>query len=55
MTTNGEIVSLEKFILDNSDLEKLEFFLCQFNIFDVLNIAHAEIRHSSVNRHSMAA
>lgn len=48
MTKNIEIAELEKFILDNPDLEKLESLLDQFNIFDVLNIVHAEVRHSSV-------
>jgi len=37
---------LEKFILNNRDLEKLESQLAQFNIFETLNIASAEIRHS---------
>lgn len=43
-----EIELLEKFVLDNPDLEKLEDLLSQFNIFETLNIVNAEIRHSNV-------
>ena len=48
MDEKTDIAELEKFILDNPELEKLESLLDQFNIFDVLNIVNAEIRHSSV-------
>ena len=47
MTKSIEIIELEKFVLNNPELEKLESLLNQFNIFDVLNIVHTEIRHSS--------
>jgi len=40
--------TLEKFILNNKELEKLESLLAQFNVFETLNIVNAEIRHSSV-------
>lgn len=40
--------ALERFILNNPDLEKLEDLLSQFNIFETLNIVDAEIRHSNV-------
>ena len=43
-----EIELLEKFVLDNPDLEKLEDLLSQFNIFETLNVVNAEIRHSNV-------
>ena len=43
-----EIDVLERFILDNPELEKLEDLLSQFNIFETLNIVDAEIRHSNV-------
>lgn len=39
---------LEKFILNNPDLERLEDLLSQFNIFETLNIVNTEIRHSYV-------
>lgn len=39
---------LEKFILNNPDLEKLEGMLSEFNLFETLNLVHAEIRHSNV-------
>lgn len=40
--------TLEKFILNNKELEKLESLVAQFNVFETLNIVNAEIRHSSV-------
>jgi len=40
--------SLEKFILNNPELEKLEGMLSDFNLFETLNLIHAEIRHSNV-------
>lgn len=48
MNEKTDISELEKFILDNPELEKLESLLDQFNIFEVLNIVNAEVRHSSV-------
>jgi hypothetical protein len=39
---------LERFILNNPDLERLEDLLAQFNIFETLKIVDAEIRHSNV-------
>ncbi len=40
--------SLEQFILNNPELEKLEGMLSDFNLFETLNLIHAEIRHSNV-------
>ena len=39
--------ALEKFIVDNSELEKLEELTSRFNIFESLDIAKQEIRHSN--------
>lgn len=39
---------LEDFILNNKELEQLEGLLAQFNVFEILNIVQAEIRHSNV-------
>ncbi len=39
---------LEKFILNNPELERLEGMLSDFNMFETLNLIHAEIRHSNV-------
>jgi len=44
----SEIEALERFILNNPELEKLEDLLSEFNIFETLNIIDAEIRHSNV-------
>ncbi len=44
----GEKEILEKFILNNPDLEKLDGMLSDFNVFETLNLVHAEIRHSNV-------
>ncbi len=40
--------SLERFILSNPELEKLEGMISDFNLFETLNLIHAEIRHSNV-------
>lgn len=39
---------LEKFVLDNPELELLEAGLGRFNVFDVLQAGKAELRHSNV-------
>jgi len=44
----SNIDALERFILNNPELEKLEDLLSQFNIFETLKIVDAEIRHSNV-------
>jgi len=44
----SEVEALERFILNNPELEKLEDLLSEFNIFETLNIVDAEIRHSIV-------
>ncbi|MBN1184245.1 MAG: PD-(D/E)XK nuclease family protein [Bacteroidales bacterium] len=43
-----KIESLEKFILNNPDLEKIELMLGDFNLFETLSLVNAEIRHSNV-------
>lgn len=48
MDSDNEIELLERFVLDNPELDKLENLLSQFNIFETLNIVSAEIRHSNV-------
>lgn len=44
----SDVEALERFILNNPELEKLEDLLSEFNIFETLNIVDAEIRHSIV-------
>ena len=39
--------ALERFVVDNDDLLALESVIGKFNIFDALDIARAEIRHSN--------
>ena len=50
--SNGELKAnlraLDDFLVDNPELEKLDARLSTFNIFNVLRIARAEIRHSNV-------
>ncbi len=38
--------ALEAFVVENSDLEKLEGFLEQFNIFEAVGVVRQELRHS---------
>tara|TARA_B100001971_G_C18174657_1_gene529221 strand:- start:31 stop:1242 length:1212 start_codon:yes stop_codon:yes gene_type:complete len=42
-----DVALLEKFIIENKDLEKLEDIVDEFNIFTSLNIKKNEIRHSN--------
>ncbi|MBS0197889.1 MAG: PD-(D/E)XK nuclease family protein [Planctomycetes bacterium] len=42
-----ELAELERFVVDNEDLQKLEATIGRFNIFDALRIERAEIRHSN--------
>ncbi|PZV12894.1 MAG: hypothetical protein DCF22_11405 [Leptolyngbya sp.] len=37
---------LERFIVDNDDLEKLESLVNQFNIFEAIGVTRQELRHS---------
>jgi hypothetical protein len=39
--------ALEKFVLDNEDLRRLEELTSQFNIFEALGLVRQEIRHSN--------
>ena len=43
-----QIETLERFLLDNPELDRLEGLLSQFNIFETLNIVQVEVRHSNV-------
>src|SRR5438552_312001 len=42
-----ELSALERFVADNDDLLALESLIGRFNIFDALDIARVEIRHSN--------
>jgi len=44
--TIEDLALLETFVVDNQDLERLEALLAEFNIFEALNIARQELRHS---------
>jgi hypothetical protein len=47
-TQNAEaLAALERFVVDNDDLLALESLVGRFNIFDALDIARVEIRHSN--------
>jgi len=39
---------LERFILNNPELDRLEGMLSDFNLFETLNLVNVEIRHSNV-------
>lgn len=41
------LAALERFVVENDDLLALESLVGRFNIFDALDIARAEIRHSN--------
>lgn len=41
------LAALERFVVDNDDLLALESLIGKFNIFDALDIARVEIRHSN--------
>lgn len=47
-STPDDLAELERFVVDNDDLELLEARLGLFNIFDALRIGRVEIRHSNV-------
>jgi hypothetical protein len=48
MEDKDELKLLEQFVLSNPELDELEKMLSSFNIFETLNIVHAEVRHSNV-------
>jgi len=48
MENEKDLQELERFILDNPEMEKLEGMLSDFNLFETLSLVHAEIRHSNV-------
>jgi hypothetical protein len=41
-------IALERFLLENDELEQIETFLAEFNVFQTLDVVRAEIRHSNV-------
>lgn len=43
-----EKLTLEQFLLENSDLENLESLLAEFNVFEIADMVRAEVRHSNV-------
>lgn len=43
-----EKILLEKFLLQNEEIEKLESLLAEFNVFEILESVNVEIRHSNV-------
>lgn len=43
-----DLVALEKFLLQNQELEKLESLIAEFNVFETLDAIRAEIRHSNM-------
>jgi hypothetical protein len=43
-----DVLELERFVLDNPELDQLEAQLSVFNVFETLGIVNAEIRHSNV-------
>jgi len=46
MTLLEDRQALEAFVVENSDLETLEGFLEQFNIFEAVGVVRQELRHS---------
>ena len=42
----GDRQALEAFVVENADLEALEGFLEQFNIFEAVGVVRQELRHS---------
>ncbi len=44
---NEDLVALERFVVDNDDLLKLETRIGAFNLFDALGSVRTEIRHSN--------
>ena len=43
---NDDLLALEKFLLDNPELERIETLLGEFNIFEALGAIKVELRHS---------
>jgi len=48
MNNSKDVEALERFILTNHELDKLEGLLSQFNIFETLKMVVSEVRHSNV-------
>jgi len=47
LTPSEALESLERFVVENDELQQLEEAIGRFNIFDALGIARVEIRHSN--------
>jgi len=43
---SGDIAALERFLIGNLDLERLETLLGQFNLFEAVGVTRQELRHS---------
>jgi hypothetical protein len=43
---DSDLQALERLVVDNPDLERLEALLDQFNIFEAIGAVHQELRHS---------
>jgi hypothetical protein len=48
MSEDEEREALERFLLDNPELDSIEGALSQFNVFETLNMVNAEVRHSNL-------
>lgn len=47
MSVPTDLQELERFVIENDDLQELEARIGRFNVFDALGVARAEIRHSN--------
>lgn len=47
LAAHKDLAALERFVVDNEDLQTLEELIGRFNIFDALGVARAEVRHSN--------
>ena len=47
MEISSDLEALRDFICDNSDLERLEDIVDDFNVFSALDIVKSEVRHSA--------
>jgi hypothetical protein len=44
--SKADLEALEALVVDNSDLERLETMLDQFNMFEAMGAVRREVRHS---------
>ena len=47
MTVHQDLAALERLVVANDDLLRLEALIGRFNVFDALDVARSEIRHSN--------